>query len=62
MKPVDAVVVGSGFGGAMAAHSMVSNGMRVLMLERGDAVPEGPGRADPVRGGPTQMAEFRRGA
>lgn len=46
----DAVVVGSGFGGAMAALSMVRAGMRVLMLERGYPVAEGPARADPVGG------------
>ena len=38
----DAVVVGSGFGGAMAAHRLVEAGARVLMIERGDWVPRGP--------------------
>jgi choline dehydrogenase-like flavoprotein len=37
----DAVIVGSGFGGAMVAHRLVSAGARVLMLERGDWVPRG---------------------
>ena len=46
----DAVVVGSGFGGMMAAYPLVSGGSRVLMLERGEAVAPGAGRADPVRG------------
>ncbi len=37
----DAVVIGSGFGGAMAAHRLVSAGARVLMIERGDWVERG---------------------
>lgn len=37
----DAVIVGSGFGGAMAAHRLVDAGARVLMIERGDWVPRG---------------------
>lgn len=46
----DTIVIGSGFGGAMVALPLVESGQRVLMLERGDWVPEGPQRADPVRG------------
>ena len=38
----DAIVVGSGFGGAMAAHALVHAGQRVLMLERGGWVARGP--------------------
>lgn len=38
----DAVIVGSGFGGAMAAHELLAAGARVLMIERGDWVPRGP--------------------
>jgi choline dehydrogenase-like flavoprotein len=38
----DAIVIGSGFGGAMAAHVLVESGWSVLMLERGDWVPRGP--------------------
>ena len=38
----DAVIVGSGFGGAMAAHRLVAAGARVLMIERGDWVARGP--------------------
>ena len=37
----DAVIVGSGFGGAMIAHRLVAAGARVLMIERGDWVPRG---------------------
>jgi choline dehydrogenase-like flavoprotein len=38
----DAIVVGSGFGGAMAAYALVHAGQRVLMLERGAWVARGP--------------------
>lgn len=38
----DAVVVGSGFGGCMAALELVDAGLRVLMLERGGWVERGP--------------------
>ena len=38
----DAIVIGSGFGGAMAAHELVRAGQRVLMLERGGWVARGP--------------------
>jgi len=37
----DAVVIGSGFGGAMVARVLVRAGQRVLMLERGDWVARG---------------------
>lgn len=36
----DAIVIGSGFGAAMAAHALVHGGRRVLMLERGGTVGE----------------------
>ena len=38
----DAIVIGSGFGGAMAARVLVLAGWRVLMLERGGWVERGP--------------------
>src|SRR5262249_44389372 len=38
----DAVIVGSGFGGAMAAHYLVRAGLRVAMVERGDWVARSP--------------------
>ena len=38
----DAIVIGSGFGGAMAARVLVRAGWRVLMLERGGWVERGP--------------------
>lgn len=42
----DAIVIGSGFGGTLAAAELVGAGMRVLMLERGDWVPRGPHNQD----------------
>ncbi|HUF51158.1 MAG TPA: GMC family oxidoreductase [Longimicrobiales bacterium] len=47
MKPgdtadYDAIVIGSGIGGALGAHPLVAAGWRVLMLERGDWVQRGP--------------------
>ena len=44
---VDACVIGSGFGGAMAAHAPVLAGARVLMLERGGWVERGPHNWEP---------------
>jgi choline dehydrogenase-like flavoprotein len=38
----DAIVIGSGFGGAMTAHVLVESGWSVLMVERGDWVARGP--------------------
>lgn len=38
----DAIVIGSGFGGAMAALPLVESGQRVLMIERGGWVARGP--------------------
>ena len=38
----DAIVVGSGFGGAMSARVLVEAGWSVLMVERGDWVARGP--------------------
>ena len=46
----DAVVVGSGFGGAMAAHALVEAGARVVMLERGGWVERGDETWHPTRG------------
>ena len=42
MTTYDALVIGSGFGGMMAAHALVHAGHRVLMLERGDWVVRSP--------------------
>jgi len=43
----DAIVIGSGFGGALAAYPLVSAGWRVLMLERGPWVERGPANWSP---------------
>src|SRR5262245_26152024 len=42
----DAIVIGSGFGGTLAAQALVEAGMRVLMLERGDWVARGEHNRD----------------
>ena len=44
----DVIVIGSGFGGAMAAHAPVLAGARVLMLERGGWVERGPHNWEPA--------------
>ena len=38
----DFIIVGSGFGGSMAAHQLVNAGKSVLMIERGGWVERGP--------------------
>jgi choline dehydrogenase-like flavoprotein len=43
----DVIVIGSGFGGAMAARAPVLSGARVLMLERGGWVERGPHNWEP---------------
>ncbi|HEY1335162.1 MAG TPA: FAD-dependent oxidoreductase, partial [Myxococcaceae bacterium] len=40
-QALDAIIIGSGFGGAMAANVLVRAGWRVLLLERGDWVERG---------------------
>ena len=49
-RQIDTLVIGSGFGGAMVAHQLVEAGQRVLLLERGDWLPQGPEMRDEVRG------------
>lgn len=48
----DAIVIGSGFGGTMAACELVEAGWRVLMIERGSWVPRGPRNWSPEAVGP----------
>jgi choline dehydrogenase-like flavoprotein len=43
----DAIVIGSGVGGSVAAHRLVEAGWRVLVLERGEWVQRGPQNWDP---------------
>ena len=42
MSKYDAIIIGSGFGGAMSAYKLVESGLKVLMLERGPWVERGP--------------------
>ncbi|MEO8018497.1 MAG: GMC family oxidoreductase [Pseudomonadota bacterium] len=39
MNPYDVIVIGSGAGGAAAAHRLVEAGQRVLLLEKGEPLP-----------------------
>lgn len=48
----DAIVIGSGFGGSMAAQVLVDAGWSVLMLERGDWVARGVDNWSPDAVGP----------
>lgn len=58
----DAIVVGSGISGGWAAKELTEKGLKVLMLERGEDIPHGPGYVKanrelwemPHRGGRTQ--------
>lgn len=43
----DVAILGSGFGGSMAAHVLVGAGQKVLMIERGDWVERGPKNWEP---------------
>jgi choline dehydrogenase-like flavoprotein len=45
----DAIVVGSGAGGCAVAHRLALAGRRVLLLEKGDALPEDGSTLDPQR-------------
>ena len=47
MTRFDALIVGSGMGGAMAAHALVDAGLRVGMLERGPRVERSPANWSP---------------
>ena len=42
----DVVIIGSGVGGAAVAHQLAGSGARVLILERGDYLPNEPQNAD----------------
>ncbi|MEP6814653.1 MAG: NAD(P)-binding protein, partial [Marmoricola sp.] len=44
----DVVIVGSGAGGGTMAHALSSTGARVLLVERGETVPQEAENWDPV--------------
>lgn len=48
---VDAVVVGSGFGGSVAAYRLADHGKRVVLMERGKAYPPGSFARTPAQFG-----------
>ena len=52
MNEYDLIVIGSGFGGTMAAAPAVFAGKRVLLLEAGDWIARGP-----QNWGPTGLSE-----
>jgi choline dehydrogenase-like flavoprotein len=39
-QPLDAIIIGSGAGGGTMAHALAATGAKILLLERGDAVPQ----------------------
>ena len=51
----DVIIIGSGFGGALAAHALVEAGLKVLLLERGRWVSRGPQNWEP--GAAAQLSE-----
>lgn len=56
----DVVIVGSGFGGTMAAHALTRAGARVVMLERGGWVERGESSWHPTRGFFQHTLHYRR--
>ncbi|NOT43510.1 MAG: GMC family oxidoreductase, partial [Acidobacteria bacterium] len=44
----DVVVIGSGAGGGTIAHALAPTGARILLLERGDFVPQESSNWDPA--------------
>ncbi|MGE3840954.1 MAG: GMC oxidoreductase [Vicinamibacterales bacterium] len=43
----DIIIIGSGAGGGTMAHALADSGARILILERGDFVPQEPANTDP---------------
>ena len=43
----DVVIIGSGAGGGTLAHALADTGAEILLLERGDYVPQEPENWDP---------------
>ena len=48
MSDADIIIVGSGMGGATLAAGLKGSGLRVLLLERGQPLQDGPQARDPV--------------
>jgi choline dehydrogenase-like flavoprotein len=44
----DVIIIGSGAGGGTMAHALAGTGARVLVIERGEAVPQEPANWDPA--------------
>jgi choline dehydrogenase-like flavoprotein len=44
----DVIIIGSGMGGATMAAALASSGRRILVVERGDHLPDSPEARDPV--------------
>ena len=49
MNNFDVIVIGSGAGGAAAAHRLVEAGLRVLLLEKGEPLPRDGSTLDITR-------------
>ncbi len=43
----DLIIIGSGAGGGTVAHALAGHDAKVLVLERGDVIPQEPGNRDP---------------
>ena len=48
-EPFDIIIIGSGAGGGTMAHALSPTGARILILERGDFVPQEDGELEPGR-------------
>ena len=42
----DIVIIGSGVGGSAVAHQLAGSGAKILILERGDFLPDEPQNSD----------------
>src|SRR6187200_1074185 len=48
IERADILVIGSGAGGGTIAHALAPSGARILLIERGGAVPQEPQNTDPA--------------